>query len=37
MPVQVLVVDSLPRTPRGKLDRSALAATLAASRDRNPA
>ncbi|MBC2642586.1 MULTISPECIES: AMP-binding protein [unclassified Rhodococcus (in: high G+C Gram-positive bacteria)] len=37
MPVQVLVVDSLPRTPRGKLDRPALAATLAASRDRNPA
>ncbi|MEU2038611.1 AMP-binding protein [Nocardia niwae] len=32
MPVQVLIVDSLPRTPRGKLDRSALAATLAAHR-----
>ncbi|MBF6167921.1 AMP-binding protein [Streptomyces gardneri] len=32
MPVQVLVVDSLPRTPRGKLDRTALAATLAAHR-----
>ncbi|MEU2003177.1 AMP-binding protein [Rhodococcus sp. NPDC019627] len=37
MPVQVLAVDSLPRTPRGKLDRRTLAATLAASRDRNPA
>ncbi|WP_043724081.1 AMP-binding protein [Nocardia asiatica] len=32
MPVQVLVVDRLPRTPRGKLDRAALAATLAARR-----
>ncbi|WP_280315487.1 AMP-binding protein [Nocardia abscessus] len=32
MPVQVLVVDSLPRTPRGKLDRAALASTLAAHR-----
>ncbi|MGW4330059.1 AMP-binding protein [Nocardia sp. NPDC004573] len=32
MPVQVSIVDSLPRTPRGKLDRSALAATLAAQR-----
>ncbi|MDI9972647.1 AMP-binding protein [Rhodococcus sp. IEGM 1307] len=36
MPVQVLAVDSLPRTPRGKLDRQALAVTLSASRDRNP-
>ncbi|MGV9868132.1 AMP-binding protein [Rhodococcus koreensis] len=36
MPVQVLVVDSLPRTPRGKLDRPALAATLAGSRNPNP-
>lgn len=32
MPVQVLVVDSLPRTPRGKLDRRALSVTLAAHR-----
>ncbi|WP_039803710.1 AMP-binding protein [Nocardia araoensis] len=32
MPVQVLVVDRLPRTPRGKLDRAALASTLAAHR-----
>ncbi|MGK8524099.1 AMP-binding protein [Nocardia asteroides] len=30
MPVRILVVDDLPRTPRGKLDRAALAATLAA-------
>ncbi|BAH53552.1 AMP-binding protein [Rhodococcus opacus] len=37
MPVQVLVVDSLPRTPRGKLDRPALAATLADSRNPNSA
>ncbi|WP_174188330.1 AMP-binding protein [Nocardia barduliensis] len=32
MPVRVLVVDSLPRTPRGKLDRAALVSTLAAHR-----
>ncbi|WP_327115642.1 AMP-binding protein [Nocardia sp. NBC_01730] len=32
MPVQVLVVDSLPRTPRGKLDRRALSVTLATHR-----
>lgn len=32
MPVQVLVVDRLPRTPRGKLDRAALVSTLAAHR-----
>ncbi|MBF6339066.1 AMP-binding protein [Nocardia abscessus] len=36
MPVQVLVVDSLPRTPRGKLDRAALASTLAAHRRVGP-
>ncbi|WP_040778195.1 AMP-binding protein [Nocardia pneumoniae] len=33
MPVRILTVDSLPRTPRGKLDRRALAVTLAAHRD----
>ncbi|MFI5536336.1 AMP-binding protein [Nocardia sp. NPDC051900] len=32
MPVRILVVDRLPRTPRGKLDRAALASTLAAHR-----
>ncbi|MFB8277792.1 AMP-binding protein [Nocardia colli] len=32
IPVQVLLLDSLPRTPRGKLDRPALAAAL--ERDR---
>ncbi|MGW4090332.1 AMP-binding protein [Nocardia sp. NPDC004750] len=32
MPVRILVVDRLPRTPRGKLDRAELAATLAAHR-----
>jgi long-chain acyl-CoA synthetase len=33
MPVQILTVESLPRTPRGKLDRRALSVTLAAHRD----
>ncbi|MBF6300071.1 AMP-binding protein [Nocardia amamiensis] len=37
MPVRILTVDSLPRTPRGKLDRQALAATLAAHRGGGPA
>lgn len=32
LPVVLAVVDSLPRTPRGKLDRQALAATLATVR-----
>ena len=32
MPVVIAVVDSLPRTPRGKLDRHALGATLATVR-----
>ncbi|MFE9581098.1 AMP-binding protein [Nocardia sp. NPDC006044] len=32
IPVQVLLLDSLPRTPRGKLDRTALASAL--ERDR---
>lgn len=31
MPVRILRVDQLPRTPRGKLDRSALAITLTES------
>ena len=30
--VVIAVVDALPRTPRGKLDRQALAATLATVR-----
>jgi long-chain acyl-CoA synthetase len=32
LPVVIAVVDSLPRTPRGKLDRHALGATLATVR-----
>ncbi|MGV9720128.1 AMP-binding protein [Nocardia beijingensis] len=36
MPVQILIVDRLPRTPRGKLDRAALASTLAAHRGGDP-
>ncbi|MFQ6392565.1 AMP-binding protein [Nocardia sp. KC 131] len=32
MPIQLLTVESLPRTPRGKLDRHALAAWLATHR-----
>ncbi|MEW2017791.1 AMP-binding protein [Rhodococcus sp. NPDC076796] len=32
MPVVLAILDSLPRTPRGKLDRQALAATLATVR-----
>ncbi|WP_143536665.1 AMP-binding protein, partial [Rhodococcus sp. 05-2254-6] len=32
LPVVIAVVDALPRTPRGKLDRQALAATLATVR-----
>ncbi|MDV8021913.1 AMP-binding protein [Rhodococcus sp. IEGM 1330] len=32
LPVVIAVVDSLPRTPRGKLDRQALGATLATVR-----
>ncbi|OZC97543.1 o-succinylbenzoate--CoA ligase [Rhodococcus sp. 06-235-1A] len=38
LPVVIAVVDGLPRTPRGKLDRQALAATLATVRtDDSPA
>ncbi|MFD0366291.1 AMP-binding protein [Nocardia sp. GCM10030253] len=32
MPIQLLTLDSLPRTPRGKLDRQALSATFASHR-----